>query len=121
MSKCVLANRPCPETADASKPLYCPLWVDAVPEVVRDGSGRIVAEETFRGCFLRRLPLYLVSVTASAGQAAASADACRNRVEEQLEPVRVLVEMAERAMLGREATALPVPAEPRSLGDGDGP
>lgn len=90
-TKCVLADRACPETADQTKPRYCPAWVDAIPEVQRDGSGRLVAEEIYRGCFLRRLPLYLVGVTASAGQAAASADVCRNTVENALAPAARLV------------------------------
>ena len=110
MSRCVLADRRCPETADAAKSNYCPLWVDAIPEVRRDGSGTLVAEEIYRGCFLRRLPLYLVGVTASAGQAAASADACRGAVQLMAPDVAVLGRLVQAAM-----DAAPLPEAPERV------
>lgn len=109
-SKCALVGRPCPETADATKRCYCPLWVEGIPEVERDGSGRLVAETIYRGCFVRRLPLYLVSVTASAGQSAASADQARNAALEARDaaarsPLTLLSGLAALASAG--APALP--------------
>ena len=73
-SKCAIVGRVCPETADPSKPWYCPHWKDAIPEITKDGTGRVVSEQYYRGCFLRREEFYLLSMAAEAGHSAASAD-----------------------------------------------
>lgn len=72
--KCALIMAPCPKTSDDSAPIYCPNWVEHIPEVEKDGTGRVIAEVFYTGCQLRRQVLYMLSMTASAGQAAASAD-----------------------------------------------
>ena len=80
-SKCALIGAPCPKTNDENAPIYCPDWVVNVPEVEKDGTGRVTAEVFYTGCQRRRQVLYLLSMTASAGQAAKSADEARVEVE----------------------------------------
>lgn len=77
-SKCALIGAPCPKTGDESAPVYCPNWVNNVPEVEKDGTGRVTAEVFYTGCQLRRSVLYQLSITASAAHAAASADKAAN-------------------------------------------
>lgn len=71
---CVLARQQCPETADPSKPHYCPLWRDHMPSVLLDGSYRLVAENPVRGCYFRLIDLYAVSAVAEADHAHAAAN-----------------------------------------------
>lgn len=135
MSKCALIGAECPRTADTSAKRFCPHWQDHVPEVVRDGSGRVVAEESYRGCFLPRLPLYLIGLTRDAGHSAAAFNDARNHVVEaaavgDCSPlVGALVTLGVVAVAGGErerrlespaprdgAWTLEAPAEPVSAG-----
>lgn len=88
--KCALIGAPCPRTNNENAPLYCPHWVENVPEVEKDGTGRVTAEVFYTGCQLRRQVLYLLSMTASAGQAAKSADEARADIDKMRETMNRL-------------------------------
>lgn len=99
--KCALIMAPCPKTANETATLYCPHWVENIPEVEKDGTGRITAEVFYTGCQLRRQVLYLLSVTASAGQAAKSADEARAdtyRMRETMNKLQILVISTENGI-----------------------
>lgn len=109
-SKCALIMAPCPKTSDETKPIYCPNWVEHIPEVEKDGSGNITAEVFYTGCQLRRQVLYLLSMTASSGQAAKSADKSANGSAELITTLSPLIQMARvvNSMSGSPATELTI-------------
>lgn len=98
-SKCALINAPCPKTSDELAPVYCPNWVENIPEVEKDGTGRVTAQVFYTGCQLRRQILYMLSVTAGTGQAAASADKTAIVAEKCHQSVERLTSLAEQSML----------------------
>lgn len=120
MGKCAIIGGECPKTADRTERRFCPHWADAIPEVVRDGSGRVVAEEIFRGCFLDRLPTYLLALARDAGHSAAAYNDARNHVAESIagggEPlVRSLVTLGLCAVAGGERDRRLEGDEPRRM------
>lgn len=110
-SKCMLiGGKECPETntpTDKSKHRYCPHWVDAIPETSTNNNGEFV-DAIYRGCFVRRLPQYLVTITARSGHAAASYDSARNVIIKTPEPMM-------QAMLTLGMSALAGGLKPKQL------
>lgn len=98
-SKCALINAPCPKTADETAPIYCPNWVENIPEVEKDGSGRVTAQVFYTGCQLRRQVLYMLSITAGTGQAAASADKSATESLHCKESIQQLVSLSNTVVL----------------------
>lgn len=87
-SMCALIGAPCPKTNKDTDPVYCPDWVENIPEIETDGSGR-VSSIFYTGCQRRRQTLYMLSMTASAGQAAASADKAATQVNHVSEVIQL--------------------------------
>lgn len=127
MGKCAIIGAVCPETADAAKKLYCPHWADSIPEVERDGSGRIIAETYYRGCYLRRQVLYQLAVTVEAAHSSKAYAQAREVVLSAVaggEPpvLRALVELGLLSLAGeRRGGHLGVPANDTAGLLGDGP
>lgn len=99
---CAIIGAPCPETNDPASVLaancgrYCTNWVDGISETHGDGSGRFI-QETYKGCFLRRISTYLVSVTAHANHASASADKAASVAQKSGEVASTLLRMVTGA------------------------
>jgi hypothetical protein len=105
--KCALIMAPCPKTADETQPVYCPNWVNNVPEVIKDGSGNITAEVFYTGCQLRRQVLYLLSMTASSGQAAASADKSATEARNCRKTLMMVISPEMHALVEHELKEIP--------------
>lgn len=101
-TKCAITGICCPKTNDPTEKVYCPHWVDGIMETENDGSGRFVCDKAYNGCFLNRLPQYLVSIAAGAGHAAASYDKAHTFLEKaKFEPaLQSLVAIAISTLAG---------------------
>lgn len=77
MGHCALINGECPETANPAKSRFCPHWKTGIPDVVNFG---FVAAPAFTGCFLEKLPAYLIAVARDAAHSAAAFNEARDTV-----------------------------------------
>lgn len=77
---CALIGRSCPRTSDPEASVFCPHWKDSIPEHEKDGSGRVMALSTYRGCQVPRLIPYLQSMTAEIDHTHVAANETRNAV-----------------------------------------
>ncbi len=104
--KCAITGICCPKTNDPTEKVYCPHWVEGIPETEQDNSGRFV-ERIYRGCFLSRLPQYLVSIAAGAGHASASYDKAATFLQQaESEPtIRAVLTLGLSSLAGRVSTA----------------
>ena len=84
-SKCAIIGGVCPRSNDPAYPgkngTYCNHWVVGIPETNTDSSGKFMTQ-TYTGCFLVRLPNYMISIAAGAGHAAASYDKAHNVLQQ---------------------------------------